>query len=277
MKVFVLCVDGLDYDFVEIWRLKGLIQDSYGYFKIKNEYFHRGVPYTPLIWTSIITAKKPSEHNVYSWWSYGKILDWIRYKPPFKWIKNKRYFLMKLGFKPRVVTRKDWNRNLTTIFDVVKPSIPLFIPAYNEPSEPHIQLEKALSIGIHRYINQVLSLHEWRERILFEKIRGNWRLFMVWFDILDLLGHIYYIKNRHILKRSYERINELSERIRFILDSQNEKYVLLVISDHGMTLSDDGVTGNHSDYAFYSVNADWKPSDFTDYYPQILRWVNSDY
>ena len=68
---------------------------------------------------------------------------------------------------------------------------------------------------------------------------------------------------------------ELNQLARQIKDRLQKDTVMLIVSDHGMQASKDGITGTHSKYAFWSLNikTDWKPKDITDFYPKILEWV----
>jgi predicted AlkP superfamily pyrophosphatase or phosphodiesterase len=274
-KVFILALDGLEYDLVKAWKLTNLLQVQYGKIKISSEYLcGEGVPYTPIVWTSFITGKKPDEHKIEDWWTYGRFLDWLRKKPPLIWIKGKRRFLLKFGLKPKVVTKKQWKNNTETVFDAVKPSIPLFIPAYNEPTEPHIRLSEAIGKSIKEYEKTIWQIHQWRVNETFKHLNETWKLFMVWFELADLLGHVYFVRNRRKLTFAYEQLDKLASQIKKHLP---KNCIFLIVSDHGMRDSGDGMTGNHSDHAFWSLNSetDWEPKDITDFYPKILEWVNN--
>ena len=276
MRVFILGIDALEYHLVHKWKLHNLMQMKHGMLQIPQKYYATkdNVPYTPLIWTTIITGKSPEEHGIREWWSYGRILDAIRTKPPFIWVKNKRKILMKLGLKPHVIQKQDWKQNTKTIFDEVKPSIPLFIPAYNDPSEYHIKLsETMLNKGLKEYIKTIWWLHNERKKTLFKTLKENkdWKLFMVWFDGADLLGHVCWHKCLDDLIKMYFDLDDLVNQIKSMLQ---EPYYFLILSDHGMQDSGDGVTGNHSDHAFWSQNInDWVPRDFTDYYKKVISMV----
>lgn len=177
MKVLILGFDGLEYDLVVKWKLKHLMQTRYGkYTAVRSPKY--GKPHTPSAWTTIITGKTPEEHGIDDWWTYGRILDWLRTKPPLVWIKNKRRILWKLGLKPRLPNKRDLK--VKTIFDLTKKSIPLFIPAYNEPVEPHEKLKAAFKKGLNEYIKAIWEIHNWRKNVFLQKLKNNeWELFMV--------------------------------------------------------------------------------------------------
>lgn len=143
MRVFILALDGLEYTLLKKWRCRYLLQRQHGTFKVSEEYFHKeGVPCSPKVWASFITGKKPQEHGVRDWWVYGKVLDRIKYLPVIRHIKGKRKILWRLGLKPRIVDRSDIK--CETIFDVVRPSIAVYVPAYNDSTEFHIRLLEAV-------------------------------------------------------------------------------------------------------------------------------------
>jgi predicted AlkP superfamily pyrophosphatase or phosphodiesterase len=272
-KVFILALDGLEYNLVVKWNLTALMQKQHGKITLAPKYYHvkEHVPYTPTIWASFITGKPPRQHGVNDWWTYNKLLNWIRTKPPLTWLRGKRLVLSKIGLKPRTCTRKDWKRNIETIFDKVNPSIALFIPAYNEAVEPHEKLSQAMAKGLHEYEKQIEQVHRWRMREMYRRLMEEWRLFMVWLDIADLMGHIHYVKQPEKLEATYKSLNSLVVKLK----EQLCKTTFLIVSDHGMTESTDGVTGNHSNHAFWSLNIEsaWKPKDITDFYPKILEWA----
>ena len=274
MKVFILGLDGLEYKLVVKWKLKNLMQSKYGYFNVDEVYMHEKekVPYTPIIWASFITGKKPSEHGVKELWTYGKLLDKLRHMPPLKWIKGKRRFLSKLGLKPRVVGRE--KLNCPTLFDVINPSIAVNVPSYNESTYLHRRLSEAFYRGLKEYEKEIWRVHEERKKATYEALKNSdWKLFMTYFDLADLLGHLHFIKRPLKLLKAYLELNKLAAELQRMIPKNT---VFLIISDHGMKSSGDGVTGNHSKRAFWSLNIDenWEPRDFTDFYPKIMDWLN---
>jgi len=281
-RVFILALDGLEYDLVKQWNLKGLMQKKFGKIKLRAEYCIKSkplwakdtskenVPYTPIVWASFITGLPPTKHKIRSIWTYGRILDRIRKLPLISWIKGKRKILYKIGLGPRVVNRKDLNAK--TFFDLVKPSIDVYVPTYSDNTELHRRLSKALLAGLKEYEKEIWRVHEERKKKLFESLQKEWKLFMAYFDIADLMGHLHIVKRPQKLRRIYRRLDILAFKIKKQLPKDT---IFLVVSDHGMKPEPDG-TGNHSDHAFYSLNIDidWEPNDITDFYHKILEWCS---
>ncbi len=276
MRVFILALDGLEHDLVVKWRLKNLQQVRYGKFVVKKEYYHEeaGVPFSPKVWVSLITGRKPSEHGIRDWWTYGKILDRIRYLPLIRHIKNKRKVLWKLGIRPRIVNRRDLR--ITTLFDKVKPSVAVNVPGYNDPTVFYERLKNAFYRGVNEYAKEIWRVHADRVRATFKALENtaDWRLFMTYFDLADLIGHIFFVKKRLAVMRAYLELNSLAKKLQ---ERVPDDTIFLIISDHGMQISTDRVTGNHSDHAFWSLNREgnWKPKDFIDIHRKVLEWVRN--
>jgi len=269
MRVFILALDGLEYSLVVKWKLKYLLQKTYGKYKAPISPRYKK-PHTPSAWMSFITGKPVEEHGIDAWWTWGKFLDWLRFKPPFVWIGGKRKILEKLGIKPRLYSQKDLK--VKTLFDHVKPSIALNIPAYNEPTFYHDELSRALKRSLSEYEKIVWKVYEERKKRLYEKLDAEWKLFMVWFDLADLLGHIYIAKRPWRLMKAYLELNTLAKDLQ---RKMPENTIFLIVSDHGMKAI--GGSGDHSLYGFYSINIEttWKPNSITDFYPKILEWLKT--
>ncbi len=275
MRVFVLALDGLEYLLVRKWGLSNLMQKRYGYFEVLEEYFHRGervfAPYTPKIWASLITGKKPSEHGIRSWWTYGRLLDRLRYFPLIKKMRGKRRILWKLGLKPRIVDRRDLKG--PTIFDVVRPSVAVNVMAYNEKAEYRRRPVEAFYRGRREYEREIWRIHEERKRDTLSALEEHrdWKLFMTYFDLADWAGHFYRGSHPLRLMRAYLELDRLAGELQ---ERVPPGTVFLIISDHGMEPSGDSVTGVHSRRAFWSLNIDeeWEPRDFVDFFPKIVEW-----
>ncbi|MCD6357546.1 MAG: alkaline phosphatase family protein [Thermoproteales archaeon] len=272
VRVFVLALDALDYELVKKWRLKNLLQRRYGTFEVGREYFYGVEPYSPIIWTSVITGRKPEEHGIRAWWLYGGILERIRWWPIIRHIKGKRRILWRLGLKAHVPNRGDLR--CETIFDVVKPSVAVYVLGYNESTEFHERLFKVSGWNVDGYIRKAWRVHEERKRATLRALEENrnWKLFMAYFDLADHVGHTYIKRNRLRVLRAYLELNSLAGRLQELVPPGT---IFLIISDHGMRAVEDDVAGRHTTYAFWSLNldTDWEPRDFTDFYPKILEWT----
>lgn len=274
-RVFVLAIDGLEYYLVKKWQLENLMQKTYGKFVLSHGYYHADehVPYTPIIWASFITGLPPEQHEVQSIFTYGQFLDFFRNLPFVKLVKGKRKVLWKLGMKPRLVDKRDLARE--TIFDVIKPSVAVDVPAYNEPTDVNLRLgEILMSRGVKEYVKEVWKVYEERKRRVFESMEKDWKLFMAYFKIADLLGHVYMAKNLKSLRKVYFVLDELAYELK---RRSPENTVFLIVSDHGMEPQPDG-TGNHSSHGFYSMDfeTDWQPRDIIDFPKKIKELITQN-
>ena len=121
---------------------------------------------------------------------------------------------------------------------MVKPSIAVNVPPYNDPTEYHAILRDAASRGLSEYLKAIWRVHEMRVRDTLRALEeaGEWRLFMTWLDLADLLGHTCMGRRRLELMRGYMELNKLAGRLQGMVPRDT---VFLIISDHGMRLSED--------------------------------------
>lgn len=268
MKIFILALDGLEYTLVKKWGLLNLLQKVHGIIDVSEFKDEKGRLLTPCIWSAFITGKKT---RIKDWWTYGRTLDWIRTKPPLVWIKGKRKLITRLGLRRRVVNRKDLNTQ--TIFEEAENSIALNVPSYNVPTEPNIWLLKVFKKkGLTAYEKSVWDLHKSRVKQTLNLLKNkNWSLFMTWFQIADLFGHIYIAKKLDNLRKAYFSLDYLASKLKNLVIDDDA--IFLIVSDHGMMISKDGVSGDHSKYAFWSMNIDmdWRPKRITDFHAKILE------
>ncbi|RLE63016.1 MAG: hypothetical protein DRJ38_08575 [Thermoprotei archaeon] len=266
MRICILAFDGLEYDLVIRWRMKALMQEYYGKYNSPiSPTFKK--PHTPSAWASFITGKTIEEHGIDGWWTWGRFLDWLRFKPPLRYIKNKSKFLRKIGIRPKLHSIEE----VHTIFNVIKPSIPLFIPSFTEPVHFHYELADAIRESINAYVKKVWEIHRYRKKIFLECLNKDWKLLMAWFDLADLLGHVFIKKNPIKLFKGYKELNDIASLAR----SKLANTAILIVSDHGMKPQPKG-TGDHSRYGFWSLNVEppFKPEKITDFYRLIIKIVN---
>lgn len=99
MKVFICGLDGLEYNFVREWKLKALQQEIYGKIDVSD---FREIN-TPDIWYAFLTGTRHKQRISFTPMTVkyeSKLIEWLRNKPPFKWVKGKRNILKHLGLKP---------------------------------------------------------------------------------------------------------------------------------------------------------------------------------
>ena len=278
MKIFILALDGLEYTLVLKWRLKGLMQKVNGWIdasEIKNLL-------TPIIWASFITGQPPEIHKIKSWWSISNNTTIDSF---FHWIYN---YLTSQGLEvPRFKLRKILNlfgldvkspqksdllkKGLDTIFNYAVSPIVIDVPSYNESADTRIRYSIAMEGGISIYENEIWKIHNERVNKIFNKIHGDWDLFMAWIDLADQMGHLWMGRNKLKMLKAYMNLETLTQRIKKELP---EDTLFMVVSDHGMTTFEKYPI--HSNRAYYSFNKEigWVPQSIMDYAGFIKNVLN---
>jgi hypothetical protein len=277
MKCFVLGLDGIEYDFVEAWNLKNLMQVEYG--KIQVPLGKDGIPTSPQVWSSFLTGKV---ENI----TFPENPLSLRITEFFK---NNLSFLRRLLFLERMGKLVDKRalriRGILNFDQKLKNQTFLDIPnskAINVPFVNHDNLSFQIS---HRYGMSEISLEETIElskqnyfehkKLLLNELDG--------FKSVDLgfvfMRHIDQIQ--HLCLYRQEIIKELYQNTDYFVASLKEKLMtswpdsyFIIVSDHGFNL----VTGMHSTYAFYSSNIplDPTPKKITDFYNILTSLANAE-
>lgn len=274
MRVFVLALDGLSYELVHLWDLKHLKQKKYGKFPSIINRKH-GEPLSPQVWGSFITGVI---QNIDDWKIYSKPIEWIRWNTPLKLIRGSEAVSKTFGKKILIPILEVIKRQKkyagpeslrgAAIFDLIPQSIAVNVPMYNLDSEWLFRYTRKILEGdIDAFEKHVLDDADLMIRETFGRMHDDWVLFMTWIPIADQMGHVFTSKPRKI-RGIYERLNMLAHRVSSKLPKD---CLLVIVSDHGMKVSPDGVSGCHTDSAFYSVNEelDWNPNEITDFYDFI--------
>jgi len=236
-RPFVLALDGLDHELVSQRRLKGLLQAEHGEYPIEPDLCPKGAPLTPVVYASLITGLRPEGHGIRSWFNE----------------------------EGDIVSRDDIKAR--TLFDKIKPSIALFVPGFNEDMMPSY-LKAACELGFKGYLKHIWRMYKRRRSAMFKAMRWPWRLFMAWFCLADAIGHLCLVKRPHEVQRAYFELDRLARRVK----AEIGEAPLLIVSDHGMTISEDGLTGTHTDRGFYSLSRPMglKPKGVLDLHAKIL-------
>ncbi|UCH31489.1 MAG: alkaline phosphatase family protein [Candidatus Bathyarchaeota archaeon] len=282
MSVFILALDGLEYDFVMKWKLRNLLQKTHGKFQIGREYWKWdndfGSPYSPYVWTSFITGVQPHVHGITGFWTYrSRLIEFIRRLPILSKFRGKRAFLSRMGVAPELQGKRDLKVN--TIFDVIYPSIAIDVLGYNPEREMRVRQFRSRNVDEYMETSKQNFL-ELRQR-MFEKIKSSWKLLMFYIHYTDAAGHCCSFRK---LKLIYQLMDLLTVQIK---EKLRENTVFLIVSDHGITATEKLVGASkdikgapkhsHSTHAFYSLNfkTAWKPKNITDFYPKIIEWANA--
>jgi len=272
MKIFILALDGLDYNLVVKWKMNNLLQTYHGKVDVSDFEQLYGHIYTPAVWAAFLTGKYHPELR--RWFTYdNRLLRWIMLKLSAPNIKRMMNLLWRFGITPRVVDKRDLI-DKTIFYYALKP-VAVNVPVYSEPAEYHYRLRQALlNGGVKQYEIEVWRIHQERVNKTLTALNENpdYDLFMTWFALADLIGHLHIAKRPHKVFEAYSKLDNLA----FTLKKLSNADVFLIVSDHGMVPASDG-TGDHSNYAFYSSNIELepKPKKITDYFNIILKLLKS--
>ncbi len=237
---------------------------------------------SPQVWGSFITG---IVQDIDDWRVYARPIEWIRWNTPLKHIRGsesvartfgKRVLMPMLSFirlQKKYVKRRVLKGS--TIFDLIPRSVAVNVPTYNLDLEWLFgYTEKILEGEIDAYEAHVRTNTEFMIQETLKRIHEDWTLFMTWIPIADQMGHVF-INRTQKMRDTYNRLDMLAFNISSRLP---EDCVLVIVSDHGMRASSDGVTGYHTPFAFYSFSreVDFIPRRITDFYGLIQAWTAQD-
>ena len=260
-KIFILCYDGLEYNLVLKLGLRNLLQKEHGQVKIPFVMGKRPIPSTPIVWTCFITGATAEPHEVkYKWKS--KAISWLsvsvaqRNKTLFSLLRKLKIAkgLGSLGFERDTTFGLSYlqRKGIKTIFDEVKPSIGVSIPAYNEHFfgyASRIDYDKVLGDeeATKQTVSKLNDLFDEEKNLMIKKMSEvDWKLFMVHFDVPDQHAHLWY--REQDIPKLEKFYFELDEFTRGIQEKVGNEAWFLVMSDHGT------LYGGHTLYGFYSSN-----------------------
>jgi len=250
MTLLVLGIDGLDYRLVKQFTPQ-LCQKVCTSYYIPDDYCHPilKIPISVTVWASIITGLKPSEH--------GLTPDLIANNP----------------FKQRELKLSP---SVKTIFDIVQPSLALFIPSYNPHSEywsdKYIQLIAKISedpLAKIEYLREHYKLFAKQKEILLKQLYSpdarKYKLIFIHFNLIDALCHVFNLFSTTVYY-AYRSIETLYILVKPFTDK------ILIVSDHGF---DD--INLHSRYGFisYSKEIEINVKEPKDIFYLILKLVES--
>jgi len=301
MKVFTLCIDGLEAKLVKRWKLKGLMQKDWGIHDVYSIVKSEGKIYTPIIWGAFLLGRSPLQKG----FTYREMFK-RRMKAgygilyPFYVLRMKllggrklglRKYLIKVGLfdldrikkqAAEIEKLPDKLREKTIVEEVKKLGYRVWIkefPSFNE--DKIAQFRAYMSIYFSedlqtrlKHLEEVYSL----TLSLFEEAVGAFKtndLVLFYSPLIDYANHMLYrpkkLKPMFHLATFYRRMDKMIERLSKQLNS-NE--VILVVSDHGY----DPIKHEHSKYGFWSssVILETKPRFITDFKSIILDLLKKD-
>jgi len=266
MKVFILAVDALEYEFVKSRSFPSLKQKFYTKVVIPKScmsIFENGrlSPFTPVVWASFFTGKLPEEHGVtrekflnekweFSCWN-NKFLNRLKrnrivynlYSFMLRHRILKEGFPEKLGFTKKEIIQESF------VDLAEKPVI------IRSPLKTSIKWKvewKGSGLNEEKIIRSAMNVFERNRKETLEKIESDWDLFITYVKLLDYIGHLYWGKNE-IIERYYGIVENFAREIQ---DKLSKETLMIIVSDHGMRLlkGTKHRGGEHSHHAYASFS-----------------------
>jgi len=286
MRIFLLCVDALEYDFVAERDFSYLKQKQF--FKVEIPTNCMSIfrdengeeilsPYTPVIWKTIFTGKSPSEPSEAKppeRWK-NPLLNWLRSIS----LARKMYVgLVKIGIlKFGLPERLGFERT-----PLAEPS-ETFLRMAKRPIIVHNPLAsdirwiaKPLHGGFKpkEIVEDRLKVFMKEKEETLSKLDEDWDLFITYTKLLDIVGHLYWHKS-WIVRKYYRMVDRFAGQVQSQLPKDA---FMMIISDHGMKpMHGLSVGGEHSHHAFASFShkiAVPTPLKITDIYDVIVSILN---
>ena len=282
-NVLVIAFDGLDYELIQEFDLKHVLQQEHG--SIDND---TGVSTrkTGELFTSFITGETYAVHSVTgvdAWRGEPKPLRQFE-----ELVEDSKLFGKFRGMRKAIYEsinswslRLDWPIRddilVPTLFDQIDNSRALFVPGYNTSTFFRCSADTRpllVGLGLEETINHYDTReHRHRREKLFRPVNTYYDFCMVHFHRPDLHQHLYGEKDAHYdhdrLRELYEETDELAKKI---LDYFEDGFdAIILMSDHG--LPEDH---QHNKRAFYSCNQElfgWRQPHITDFHDKILELV----
>ena len=262
LKIFILGLDGLEYNLVKKWDLQNLKQKEYCKISVPITE-KRGVPLSPEVWASFLTGKQILGLEFVRPGSTGKIMKFLMFL--------RRHIPLSLGIGRRV------RHKAPRTFPQLKLSTFIDKPGVSEINAPYYSYDHTVFSTIQRFgndeismqqaVNELLAIYKKRKKQILSEIEIKLKSSNVVFafaNFPDSIQHFLFMRPQSIKKLYIDLDNFVLSLKRIVKD---EGFV--IISDHGFDLK----KGMHSLYGFYSSNMiiNPKPKRITDFYNIILE------
>ncbi len=265
MPFIVLGIDGLDYNLVKRWSIKGLQQKYHGTHSVSMI----KPLYTPIIWCAFLIGDNPVKYG-YSihyidrkraLYGYNPILKYV-YKFLRTFTKRKlgvRDFFVKLGLfsynriknhVDKIEAMPPELKKKSIIAELKKRNYKVWIKAFPAYNDAIFAKGRLMTIGLsNKIFRERLKLYEKYTRELISDLLSNINKYDVFFyytALIDLAEHAFCkfgLREKAYLYSYYKKMEKIALEV-------SSKYPTLIVSDHGF----DFKNKIHSDYGFWSTN-----------------------
>lgn len=259
--IFILGLDGLDFDIVTRYDLKNLMQNDYSRLEvpINRKY---GVPQSPEVWASFLTGT----HIEQTFTRGGKTkIGTIAFNFLKFWRKR---FNIKLGLSKKFWGPRFPKLSQKTFLDVLKAK---------EINAPYYSMDNTRFDILHQWFTGKISFKEFvletkklyakrKQHVLHElESIANFDLIFVYMEFPDAYQHVFFSRPRRIV----DHYIDLSKFVFGLKKNLPKDLLFIIVSDHGF----DFKNASHSMHGFYSSNRmlDPKPKSITDFYNLLIE------
>lgn len=274
-KILVVAFDGMDYDFIKKFDLKGIKQKEFGTLDNATDIEYR---YTSELFASFITGTTSQDHGVVRLLRSDKHRKLLEGLVPNYLVKNYRGFwrLNELSKKilTKITTIEDHEKfkysekdlESKTIFEEIDLSKPLFVPSYNPDPRWQFDLPHKVPKLEERGREDV---RKYSKKLTNSRLEDFYQLNFEFWDFIML--HLHdpdAVQDLEIgnYKQDYERLDAIAKKIKSKL---SEEWTIIFMSDHGLMEDEE-----HNKNAFYSCNKELfgnKTPHITDFYDKIVE------
>jgi len=269
LKVFVLALDGLEYNLVAEWGLKGLQQTCFGKLTVPvNE--KTGYPSSPEVWATFLAGKHVKAKFKKRFLDSKSLLI----EQVLKTLSVLRKVVGKgfgLGRKLREFQRPPLLRFPEQIHNFLLNALRERMTAYNFPFINNdgisFDIVHKLQDGspVEEVVDELWGLYGRRKSEIWDLEFGDdVDLILAFMHFPDILQHIIWEELREV-HRLYEDLDVFVSA----LGEKHEEELFIVVSDHGF----DFEKGVHSSYGFYSSNRPIKISRIEDFCRFLIEVV----
>lgn len=255
--MFVLALDGLEFDFVKRWNLKVLQQKYCGLLEVPIHPI-RKVPVSSQVWACFLTGDwegsvKYADFTYGSWWkdSMYKVLQFIRSLMPFG------VGLMKQITKADKLVKAFPELYDSSFVELTSCSL-LNVPYFNFNNFLFTLHSKFSSnkLNMFEVINLGLSYYEDLKHKILDKDLKSSPFTFAYVPFPDFIQH-YCFSTLHKVLWHYLDLQQFVYELKEKFEGK-----FLIVSDHGFSLE----SMSHSCHGFYSANFPLKVSKITDFY-----------
>lgn len=257
MNLFILGLDGLEYNFVKEWNMENLMQQEYGKIivPINKE---RNTPISPEVWGAFLTGEEILNLKFHRPGIKGRILDIL--------ISLRKRVNFGFGIGNYFRTHRNFPKlNKSTFVDRADAA---------EINAPYYSYRGTLNIierigrgelSIDKALKELMITYKKRTVQIKRELKKKMRVYTIIFAFLhfpDIIQHLSFTRH-HLIKNIYADLDYFVLELKEILPG--DKFI--IVSDHGFEKE----TGIHSNYGFYSSNVrlNPRPEKITDFYNLI--------